>query len=328
MNSFLNQLEMNYDLFNATRGEIIELFHFPDDIYNTFIYLFIRSNGFYIKNCKEKNRDINTIGRISVEKDKNNKCFLKVMGNDNHTVLIVRQNDSNFEDYRNIIGYKMTEEDFKDTLDRLQRKRLEEAKIPNRFLKDDIPPLDICEEMNISGLIDYYHYLNNYLSTSDAIVTFNEPENTVGPVTRVGSGTTPRKNGVIDYDERRKELVDRKPKLIISCSGNKTGSAFDAFIYENNGLLLAVIEPVSGLGYQYNLNLGDIDINNMELIKEMIKTALEAQEDVIMMDPAIMRKNHTTLDAFSQNLDIFLQNAKSTKPFYYDVKKSNAVYGK
>lgn len=328
MNSFLVELEKNYDLFNVTKGEIIKLFHIPSDIDKLFIYLFKEKNDYYFKRCTEMKRDPNKLGKISIEKDASGKCYLKIVGNDDHTILIIRQNDSRFEDYRNTIGSKITEEEFIDTLNRLQIKRVEEANIPSRFLKEVVPPINICEEMNISELIDYYHYVNNYLTLSDSLITFDEPENSVGSRRRIGNGTTPRKNEVIDYKLRRDELMKRNPIKIISCSGNKNGSSLDAFIYDNDGLLLAVIEPVSGLGYQYNLNLGDIDKNNIGLIEEMIKAALEASEDIVMMDSAIMRKNHTTIEAFSENLDIFLKNAKIYKPFYYDVKKSNNVYGR
>lgn len=328
MNSFLVELEKNYDLFNVTKGEIIKLFHIPSDIDKLFIYLFKEKNDYYFKRCTEMKRDPNKLGKISIEKDASGKCYLKIVGNDDHTILIIRQNDSRFEDYRNTIGSKITEEEFIDTLNRLQIKRVEEANIPSRFLKEVVPPINICEEMNISELIDYYHYVNNYLTLSDSLITFDEPENSVGSRRRIGNGTTPRKNEVIDYKLRRDELMKRNPIKIISCSGNKNGSSLDAFIYDNDGLLLAVIEPVSGLGYQYNLNLGDIDKNNIGLIEEMIKAALEASEDIVMMDSAIMRKNHTTIEAFSENLDIFLKNAKIYKAFYYDVKKSNNVYGR
>ena len=339
MNCFLVELEKEYELFSATRGEIIKLFQFPDDIIECFTYFFIKANTFYYKTCKEGNKKVNDYEQMVIEKDKSGKCYLKILGNDSRTILIIRRNDSNFDDYKDIMGYKITEEEFKTVLDSKQKAKaeIELAKLPKRFLDknseaiDNIinnTPIDICEEMAIYTLFDYYHYINNYLSLSDAVISFNEPQNINSAVRRLGNGTAPRKNEVIDYTQRRNELLKRSPKKIISCSGNKTNSILEAFLYENEGFILAVIEPKSGMGYQYDLNLGKIDINNMKLIEEMIKAALEATEDIVMMDPAIMRKNHTTIEAFSENLDIFLANAKSNKPFYYKVAAAKSVYGK
>ena len=122
--------------------------------------------------------------------------------------------------------------------------------------------------------------------------------------------------------------MKRKPKKILFCSGTKTNTILEAFLYEKDGYVLAVIEPKSGTGYQYDLNLGNVDINDMDLIKEMIRAALGASEEIVMMDPAIIRKSHTTIEAFSEDLDIFLGNAKSTKLFYYKVEKAKNVYGR
>ena len=323
MNSFLEELEKNYYLFNVTNGEIIELFHFSADVTDTFRYLLAKANNKYFKNCEEMGRNIHKLGKIYLKKDSNNNCYLQVIGNDDHTVLIIRKDESNYEDYKNLIGTKITEKEFEKELDFVQRKKLEKAGISNRFLREEYLPINICKEMNVSLLISYYKYINDY---NNPVVAFNEPENTVGLIQRTNNETMPRKHPIIDYDKRKKELIKRNPKKVIKFAGNKTGSRFDAYIYERDGFTLAVVEPESGTEYQYNLNLGLVDKNDDELIEEMIKSALEAKEEIVMLDDAIMRKNHTTINAFSENLDIFLDNAKAHNKFYYDVRNSNDVY--
>ena len=93
MNSFLEELEKNYYLFNVTNGEIIELFHFSADVTDTFRYLLAKANNKYFKNCEEMGRNIHKLGKIYLKKDSNNNCYLQVIGNDDHTVLIIRKDE-------------------------------------------------------------------------------------------------------------------------------------------------------------------------------------------------------------------------------------------
>ena len=325
MNSLLSELERNYNLFTVTNGEIIEMFHFPNDTYNTWRFLLGKANKNYFKRCQELGKNVHKFSKITIKKDNSGKCYLEIIGNDDHTIVIIRNNDSNLEDYKNIVGYKIVEEDFIKEYDFIQRKRLEQLKVPKRFLRDEFLPVDICEEMNIPLLISYYQYINDY---TNPVIMFEEPENTSAPQQRLGNETVPRKNPIIDYSLRQKELLKRNPKKVFKFSGRKTGSRYDAYIYERDNFTLAVIEPESGKEYQYNLNLGEVDKNDEELIKEMIKEALQAKEDIVLLDDAIMRKSHTTINAFSENLDLFLENAKKFNKFYYDIKKSNSVYNR
>ena len=324
MESFLEELEKKYALFQISGGNIGDYFHFSKDIRDAFVYLFAKANDRYYEKCDEFGKDPYFIRGASIEKDKSGNCYLKVLGNDNHTILIIRKDNCVFGDYKNIVGKKIFESEFKAIVDLIQRTAVEKANISNRFLREEVLPLDLCKEMNIPLLISYFQYLND-LKTP--IVAFEEPENTVGPKQK-SNPTNVRKNPIIDYSLRQDELIKRNPQRTFKFAGNKTGSIFEAYIYERDGMILAVVEPESGIEYQYNLNLGEIDINDEELIKEMIKAALEAREDIVMLDDAIMRKNHTTIEAFSENLDVFLNGAKTTKKFYYDVKNSKSVYGR
>ncbi len=324
MDSFLKELEKYYSLFDVTNNEIIELFHFPADVYDTFKELLSQSNRAYYKNCTEAGKDYNKLGKISLGKDEDGKCYLKVVGNDNHTILIIRSDDSRYEAYRGLVGHKVVESAFKEELDLVQMRKLEkyQSRIPHRFIKEEIPPLDVCKEMNIPLLINYYQYINEYNRNT---VSFKEPKNTNGPAMK-HSQTMPRKHPIIPWEDRQKELLKRNPVRVIRYEGEDTGSVFEAYLYERDGNTLAVVEPASGIEYQFNLNLGQVPKDDLALIKEMIQTALEAPEDIVMLDDAIIRKNHTTIDAFSQGLDVFLDNAKDITKFYYDVRKANNVY--
>lgn len=328
-NSFLDVLEKNKELFLKFNGEIIKLFKFPSDINTMFRYFLINSNNNYENNCEQKGTNIYDRERLVLNTDKEGKAYLSVYGNDDQTVLIIRKDDSNLENYRNIIGKKITESDFAETLDLYQKVKLERAGISKRFIKEEIPPIDICDEMNIHKLIKYYKYLNyEYMNEEVITESFDEPENEGSKRERKYGGTVERKNQVIDYSTRKEALEKHNPKYVIKYIGNKKDSEYDAYIYEKGDYTLAIVEPVDGLSYQYNLNLGTVDKDDKELIKSIIKAALEAKEEIVMLDDAIIRKNHTTMESFNDNLEIFLNNAKTTKKFYYDVEKSKDVYRK
>ena len=101
---------------------------------------------------------------------------------------------------------------------------------------------------------------------------------------------------------------------------------FDAYIYIKNGFILAIIEPISGLGYQYNLNLGFAEDYEEEKVKEMIKAALEAEEHLVMEDDAMIRKNHTTMENFKNNIEVFLNNSGTDKRFATKTENATKVY--
>lgn len=328
MKSFLDEIDKNIKLFEVTNNEIIQFFHFPNDVYITFMNLLIKANPNYKNKCLEKGeKAIYMPNRVLINKDKNGKSYLSILGNDDSTVLIIINDSSNYDDYRSTVGRKITESDFIKALDEYQTNKLKESNISKRFIRDEIMPIDICEEMNFSKLISYYEYLNNaYFKQKKDIEVFDEPENVVGHYSKPGLGSTGRVNSVIDYSIRRDELLKHNPIFEIEFNGSKTNSKLDAYIYEKDGFILAVIEPQSGIGYQYALNLGPIDKNDKNLIKDMIKAALEAKEEIVLLDDAIMRKTHTSFETFKENLNIFLNNAKVTKKFHYDAEKAKSVY--
>ena len=327
MEGFLDKLEKEYELFRITNFQIIKLFKFSDDIYAIFKKIFMSTNSFYEERCKTFGNKIDSQNTVFICLDKSGKCYLKVLGNDNHTILIIRSNSSNYSDYADIIGTKIIERDFLNYLDKYQTSKLENANLSKRFIKDEIPPINGYEEMDIQKLISYYIYLNNnYFKELEEVEYFDEPENMGGKHNKLNLESVPRKNDIVDYSVRKAELLKYKPIRQIIFEGSKTDIVFEAFVYQKDGFVLGIIEPISGVGYQYTLNLGPIDINDKDLIRDMLKAALEAEEKTVLMDDAIMRKNHTSLETFKDNLETFLNNGKNSMRFYYDIKNANQVY--
>ena len=324
MASFLDEIDKRASLFDVTNGEIIQLFKFRPDVYKTFTYFLNRANSRYIKNCIEIRSDIDAPNHVTIKKDASGKSYLEVLGNDNRSILIIENDHANADDYNSITGYKIRESIFIEAIDIFQRQLLSASNLPRRFIREEIPPIDAVEEMDIPLLINYYEYLNyDYF---DNVQHFDEPENFNAVYNKLGNVAPDRKHPVIDYDERYQELLRHDPFYTSRLEGTKTHVQYGEFVYERDGYVLAVVEPVSGMGYQFALNLGDIDKDNIDLINSMIKAAMEAKEDVVLSDDAIMRKSHTTMDVFKENLEIFLNSAKSSKKFYSDVEKSKEVY--
>ena len=326
MSSFLKEIEKHYDLFNISNGEIIEFFNFKPVVYESFASEMPRANKMYRQKCEYNGKKTTEIERVTIKKDRSGKCYLEVIGADNHTVLIINQDDCDKEDYRSVFGFKISESQLAREIDYHQTEKVKKANISSRFLRDEPLPINLAEELDSKKLIDYYYYLNSYLSASNFIEIYNEPENTTGKSTRNFQSAPQRKNPIIDYIYRKQELMKHKPIEIITFRGSKTGREYDTYIYERDGFILAVAEPISGVEYQYNLNLGPINPNDVTTMTEMVRAALEAPEEIAMYDDAIMRKNHTTMSVFNENLEIFLNNSKSTKPFEAQVEKANAVY--
>jgi len=327
MKSVLKELQKNFYLIMKENGdEITKEIKFSDDINRAFEVLMQVINKVYIQNINP-NKTI----RVFLKKTKNGNCYLKVTGRDHNTILIIKPNDSKYYEHVGIKGYKVKEEELVKTLDIIQRDKLEKSGISKRFIKEVIPELDLYEEMNLEKLINYCQESLTRKNNPTTIEFFDEPENITGRIKRSPKSkvsTQERLNPVIPYEQRKQELTKFNQKEIIRFTGNKTRNIFDAYIYIKNGYILAIVEPLSGLGYQYNLNLGFAENYNIDIIKEMIRATLEAEEHVILTDDAIIRKNHTTLDNFKDNIAIFLNNKDYNKQFALKRELASKVYKK
>ena len=324
MESFIKEIEKNIDLFKIGDGNL-SFFKFSDDVNKTFLKMLMDSNPSYKSNCEQINIDINKPATLAIKKDISGNLFLVLYGNDNRTMVIIRKDDSHIEDYKLVPGRKVIESEFISELDFIQKDKLQKSQISKRFLKDEIPVININEEMETQKILQYYRYLNDqYYNIIIDAESFDEPENENAQHVKKGGVAPERKNEVIDYELRKKELMKHNPTGIIVFRGNKTDITLEAYLYEREENTYVVVEPVSGIGYQYNLNLGPT--TDKDIQKEMIKAALEAEESIILMDDAIIRKNHTTIETFSDSLDTLLNGERKIAKFYYDVKKSNSVY--
>lgn len=324
MKNLINELTLNYNLIVKTGNyELTKTISFSEDVNYAFEALMQTINKVYIQNIIE-----NKCIRVFLKKDRKGKAYLKITGKDHNTILIVRGDDSRYSAYIGIEGYKVTESELSKTIDIIQKERLAKAKIPKRFLKEDIPDVDLYEEMEIEKFLEHCKEIEKIQNEPDTTLFFEEPENTVErKVTKSPSlETKERIHSVIPYETRKEELTKHHQKKIIRFKGKKTDKVFDAYIYIKNGYILAIVEPLSGLGYQYNLNLGFAENYNEDLIKEMIKAALENEENIIMKDDAIIRKNHTTIENFKDNIRIFLNNTEEDKRFLQKIESASKVY--
>jgi len=326
MKSILKELEENFHLIMETNGdELTKEMVFSEDINYAFEALMQTVNKAYVNNINRK-RPI----RVFLKRTHTGRCYIKVIGRDRNTKLIIKSEESKKHEFYYIEGYKITEKELSQSLDLIQRKKLEESGIAKRFIKEIIPEVDLYEEMGIEQFIIDCKEMQMSKNQPVSIEVYDEPENIIG-VKRVkqNENTTPtRMNPVIPYEVRKKELIKYNQKEIIRFRGKKTSNLFDAYIYTRNGYILAVVEPLSGIGYQYNLNLGFVEDYNEERIREMIKAALEAEENIVMKDDAMIRKNHTTLENFKNNLEVFLLNSETDKRFASQVQNATQVYQK
>lgn len=326
MKSILKELEENFHLIMETNGdELTKEMVFSEDINYAFEALLQAVNKAYVNNINPK-RPI----RVFLKKTHTGRCYIKVIGRDRNTKLIIRSEASKKHEFYYIEGYKITEKELAQSLDLIQRKKLEKSGIAKRFIKEIIPEVDLYDEMGIESFITDCKEINMRKNQPISVELYDEPENNIG-VKRVkqNENTAPiRMNPVIPYEIRKRELIKYHQKEIIRFRGKKTSNLFDAYIYIKNGFVLAIVEPLSGIGYQYNLNLGFVEDYNEDRIKEMIKAALEAKENLVMEDDAMMRKNHTTLESFANNIEVFLLNVETDKRFASQVQNATQVYQK
>lgn len=325
MKNLMEELTINYDLIMKTDNEeLTKTIKFSEDVMYAFEVLMQTINKAYVKNII-KNKNI----RVFLKKDPKGNAYLKITGRDRNTKLIIRSNNSRYSSYVSIEGYKVTEKEFARTIDIIQRERLAKANIPKRFIKEEIPEVNLYEEMEIEKFLSNCKEVERLQNEPETTLYFDEPENAAERKTRrTPSFTEPkeRMNSVVPYELRKAELTKYNQKKILRFRGKKTNKVFDAYIYIKNGYILAIVEPLSGLGYQYNLNLGFAENYNEELIQEMIKASLETEENIVLKDDAIIRKNHTTIENFKDNIKIFLNHTEEDKRFLQKVESASNVY--
>lgn len=324
MKKVIEELTLNYGLITRTKTEeISKHIKLSEDVIYAFEALMQSINKAYTKNIIPKK----TI-RAFLKKDRKGNAYLKVIGRDRNTKLIIRSDNSKYLDYLGIEGYKVNESLFAKTLDIVQKERLAQSGVAKRFLKEVVPEIDLYEEMDIEAYIQKCKEIEKKNNEPEIIESFEEPENSVESKIRKESNkeSKERIHPVIPYELRKEELVKHNHKKIIRFKGKKTDREFDAYIYIKHGYILAIIEPLSGLGYQYNLTLGFAEDYNEELVQKMLKAALEIEEEIVLKDEAIIRKNHTTIENFTENIKTFLYNQNNDRRFLNKVETASKVY--
>lgn len=330
MQSFLKDLEKNYEVFEISGGSL-ESFKFPKDINDTIVLFMITINKYYLERCRELGKNAYQLEKYYLEKDKSGKCYLKIVGVDNKTIVIIRQDDAKYLDYQHINGKKIKESEFLNLVDKLQRKKVETSGIAKRFLKDEIPQINGIEEMKSKSIVEYYKYLEEeYIESISENQTFVEPENigALKNIKNIGTETKPRKNSIIDYEERRKNLLKYNPFGIYKFIGVRSGEILEAYVYENDGYIIAIIEPINGTSYTKIFNLGNISKKDKKLIIENIKEGLEASAEISLNDPAIIRKSHTSLETYQKNLETLFGISEEMFRLDHDFENSKNVYTK
>ena len=329
--SFLKTVQQHYYLFEPTNGEFPKDFKMPKNVESLFQRLFRVTNNNYERYCADFGIDLYDEPLYIVKKDKAGNCYWEIIGADDKTKLIIIGDTVDIGLYYDIRGYKIRESKFIDYLDKWQKYLVQFSELSPRFINTTPSKIDLCEELNARSLFQIL--LTNYSKMDNnryMYGRFEEPENKNGSKrSRKNDPPIERKNEVIPHDQRSAILLSYNPAYRFVYSGNNTGKKVEAYIYNKDGYTLAVVEPYEGLGYQYLLNIGPyVDFNDSVEIYDIIKTILETPEEIILLDDAIIRKNHTTIDNFKDNLDVFINNARSSKSIYSECKVAQNVYGK
>ncbi len=326
--SCLEYFEKNYEVFSKFDGKIGS-YKFPRDINEIFAILMEKVNDKYLDNCKDFEKDPSEIYDYRVLLDKSGNCYLEVIGADQRTkVVIIKDSIKSIEDYNNVTGKKIMESFFGDILNLYQTEKVKKAGISSRFLKDSIPPIDLVEEFECEKVKKYYEYLGKVSNeTKNISMQFEAPINIGSPKSPASKPSKDRVNDIIDYDIRKQILSKYKPLYIINLTSTNGNDKLDGYVYVKDGYYMVVCEPISGKSYTLYLNIGPNEYITEEMLLNNIKAALEAKEEVVLMDDAIMRKSHTTLDAFTSNVETFLNERKENKRFLHDIEESKEVYG-
>lgn len=341
---FLDRFKENREVFQQNK-DLIPLEYKMPNYFNEFCtYLLIMSTRQNLRNGFPNNYTFKSAENLSsevpiynIKSDTENNCYLQIWAPDGKTSIIVHKDNVEPSLYADISGTKLKESEFSKIYDKWRHRVYEKDDVPSSILKNDkdIPPVDIYEEMEFDNIVEF---TKEYVQkkriekfNSKSFQIFFDDNQVSSNSSRNGktknSGEIERKHEIIPLETRQKILFSYDPEYKITCKAKNSNKTLDAYIFKKDGDSLCVIEPVSGLGYQYLLNMGPyIDSNDQKKIEEILTTILQTSEDIILMDDAIIRKNHTTEEIFRDNLEVFLNNAKSAKPIYYDTEKSKKVY--
>lgn len=326
--SLLEFLEENYELFSKFDGKLGS-FVFPSDITEVFEILMEKSNSNYKNNCKESGVTGKDIFDYKVNKDDLGNCYLEVTGADKRTkVVIVKDELENYKYYNKVVGTKLLEDSFKSIMDLYQKEKIRLANVSKRFLRDDVLPVDLVTEFDAENLKKYYQYLDKlYNNMKETTIRFEAPVNTGVPHSEPTKSSKERVNDVIDYEVRKQALINYKPISIIHSISNNGTIYYDGYVYEINGHIVAINEPINGTSYTMFLDFGPKQYVTSDMLEANMRAVMESKESVLVSDDAIIRKSHTDMNSFLRNLNTFFVGDKSNYKFSVDLEKAQEVYG-
>lgn len=326
--SLLEFLEENYELFSKFDGKLGS-FVFPSDITDVFEILMRRANSFYMRKCKDFHLNSKDIFDYRVKKDDMGNCYLEVTGADRKTkVLIIKDGIYKHQYYNEVVGTGFSESSLIKILDLYQREKLKLANISKRFLRDDVLPVDLVTEFDAENLKKYYQYLDKlYNNMKETTIRFEAPVNTGVPHSEPTKSSKERVNDVIDYEVRKQALMNYKPISIIHSISNNGTIYYDGYVYEINGHIVTINEPINGTSYTMFLDFGPKEYVTSDMLEANMRAVMESKESVLVSDDAIIRKSHTDMNSFLRNLNTFFVGDKSNYKFSVDLEKAQEVYG-
>ena len=190
--------------------------------------------------CSSSIDTIKYIKKFRVSKDNEGKCFLEITGKNNKTIIIIRQENSNFELYKNLIGTKYTEEEFTNRLNQIQKIDYDIAKrkVPKRFLKE-YSDTNLMDFLKAKLIVSYYRYLTDeynkitvrqeFFTEPEAVMRDNSEQNI-----NIKERNQERINDIIDYELRKQALLKYTPFQVVQFIGRKTKERVDVYLYEKN----------------------------------------------------------------------------------------------
>ena len=324
---FLDRLEKNYEDFKLFDYEI-EHSYLPDIFKITAGEILTKKAPFYSENCQKRAKSPEDIIRIKLKKDRHDNLYLMITGADDRTNLVIRKNNSDIEDYKDVRAAKVLEFEFLSEADKIQLKQLETANLPKRFIKKEIPSFNALNEFEVKNLISYMLYLRDELIESKAInIQYDEGEksnrDSLSKNKNVREGSSyERANEVIDKNKRYEELIAHNPISIIKATGKQTKTQSIIFVYEKDDYYIGFIEPETGESFTKIVFIKEAE--NLKEIQDILLDKLSYNEREINEDNTIVRSSHTSFETFKGNLEYLLNDSSSSCSLSFKENVSNA----